>query len=40
MEKKNEFIKEILIGAVSALFAFVAVYLACVICYFIEHEVF
>lgn len=39
MEKKNEFMKEVLIGAVSALFAFGAVYLACVICYFIEHEV-
>lgn len=40
MEKKNEFMKEVLIGAASALFAFAAVYLACVISYFIDHEVF
>ena len=39
MEKKNEFMKEVLIGAVSAIFAFVAVYLACVLCYFIDYEV-
>lgn len=39
MEKKNEFLKEVLIGAVSALFAFVTFYLACVIFYVIEHEI-
>lgn len=40
MEKKNEFIKEVLIGAAGAAFAFVYFYLASAIFYFIDHEIF